>query len=405
MLTNNSYKRARLQVLHAIVLAPLYLVAWVVPRDKKLWVFGNRRGFVDNSRYLFEATSQLAHIKAVWLAHTPDLAKLLQQQGFNSCYMYSLRGVWTSITASVGVVSNGMNDLNWWTMGGMRIVQLWHGIPLKKIKLDNLRHTRHRLSRLSERIVMRASFWLQHVVSKGFDLVPACSEVDCRRLATGLGVDESRLRIVGSPRNAVILGRHYDEQKRSNEQSEYGVPDGGRKILFVPTWREASIEHDWWRDFNVEEWEAALAELDATLLIKAHPFSSHDAKSDGGMRRIRWVDPLADVNVLLPGIDLVVSDYSSIVYDFSLLGRPIVFFAPDLEVYEKTVGFYEPYSNFVQGEYCRSWEAVLHTVRDLFGSESEWSRNTERVLRIRERHYHFTDGADCARIIREIERL
>lgn len=394
-----------MQVLLAFALVPLYLISWLIPRKKHIWVFGNRKGFVDNPRYLFETASRRSNIKVVWLAHAPELARSIRQQGYSSEYKYSLRGIAISARAAVGVVCNGLNDLNRWTSGRMRVVQLWHGIPLKKIKLDYAPHAHARLSRTLDRVLMRMSFWLQRRLSKRYDLVIASSPIDAQRLSTGLGVSKSKVRILGSPRNAVILGSHFSNQRTNCDRPQYQCAMHEHTFLFAPTWREAGVEYDWWRDFNIAEWETALKDTNSILLIKAHPFSRHDVNGNIGTHRIRWIDSAADVNSILPNINLLISDYSSIIYDFALLGRPIVFFAPDLDLYSSTRGMYEPYADTIQGQHCSSWDEVLHTIRNVLTDPAIKAQYIERALLIRERHHRYTDGGDCSRILGEVERL
>ena len=70
-------------------------------------------------------------------------------------------------------------------------------------------------------------------------------------------------------------------------------------------------------------------------------------------------DRLADVTAVLAAIDLLVTDYSSIAYDFSLIGGPILFFAPDVEQYARRRGLYESYRTFSGGRYVTTWANVL----------------------------------------------
>jgi CDP-glycerol glycerophosphotransferase len=79
-----------------------------------------------------------------------------------------------------------------------------------------------------------------------------------------------------------------------------------------------------------------------------------------------------DVNLLLHGVDALVTDYSSAIYDYAVLDRPILFFAPDVDNYDQQGrGLYEPYEALTGGTFHRTWESLLGAIVESVTGESE----------------------------------
>ena len=103
---------------------------------------------------------------------------------------------------------------------------------------------------------------------------------------------------------------------------------------------------------------------DHVILVRRHPFIRQAAPSDPDLAGFAIdVSDHPDINELLLVSDLLVTDYSSVIYEFSLLGRPMVFFAPDLDAYEGERGFYFDYRTGVPGPVFETTEDVARYLR------------------------------------------
>jgi CDP-glycerol glycerophosphotransferase len=104
----------------------------------------------------------------------------------------------------------------------------------------------------------------------------------------------------------------------------------------------------------------------------------------------------------LPGIDLLITDYSSIAFDFALTGRPILFLAPDIAEYSTSRGLYEPYRDFSGRTEVTSWGALLDLLRSIDGDPSVEKKAREHANWLADRGHAFRDGKNTARVYDEI---
>ncbi len=401
---------------------PLYalgaLTTFLVPRSGRRWAFGSGIGLGEGSLALYrEARERLdPDIRLFWLATSDAELAEARELGLEAVAKHSARGFWTTLRSRVLVVTHGFGDVNRYATRGGFVAQLWHGIPLKKLHLDSPAAMRvsflpnHRLVR---GLIARA----YRMAGRGIALFPVASELVAPRIASAFGVPRDRIVVTGDPRDDVLLAgdpaTRREEARRALGQALGAGPLGGsRLVLYAPTWRDGAADPG---IPNAAEWDAVaewLERTDSVLLIRTHPLGLGDyvpgtRRSD----RIRMlpVDRLADVNPVLAGIDALVTDYSSITYDYALVGSqggggPIVFLAPDIELYARRRGLYENYRDFSGDRHVTSWEHVL-VLLDEAGTASETGVAIARHVEwLRSEHFDHFDAGATGRVLEEIAR-
>ncbi|MEG1243915.1 MAG: CDP-glycerol glycerophosphotransferase family protein, partial [Oscillospiraceae bacterium] len=105
-----------------------------------------------------------------------------------------------------------------------------------------------------------------------------------------------------------------------------------------------------------------------------------------------------DVSVLLCACDILISDYSSLIFEYSLLARPMIFYAYDLDEYDRERSFYYPYREFVPGEIVSDTNQIINAVENI-----EKSFDSERVLQFCQKFMSACDGQSTKRIIKWIK--
>jgi len=387
--------------------AAVFLASMITPRRPKRWVFGRKGMYGGNSRYLMEyVVEHHPEIECIWLAHSEGELEAARAAGVRAVLAKSWKGWWAALTAKVGIVSIGLEDVNRAATGGMSVVQLWHGLPLKKIGLDTPAISTVDAGILSKPLGRLIRF-IYHFMHSRYALCIAPSDLIGRRFQSAFGLSEDRVALTGEPNADIILGQGDNGQCslwQARMVEAFDLPASGKVVMYAPTWREDN-DFDLLPDSEtLDALEDVLKARNASLLLRAHYFN--DATDSAGRIRphIFFISSkeFPDVNYLLSGIDVIISDYSGILMDFSLLERPVIFFAPDLERYAAERGLYESYETFSGGKWVSEWPDLVRTLDQcLAGDDAEFR---ESARRLSARHNGKVDTNNRMRVYEEIRR-
>ena len=389
----NIFIRKCRRILFWLVGIPLKFYSRLHTKNKNLWVFGNIQGYRDNSRYLFEyVTKECADISAIWIANDEIELEKVHSKGGKAL----LRGSWDAKSAlacaRVGFLSVSLRDLSQPIDNRMLIVDLFHGIPLKKIGLDS--QTETVISQRFTWLNKLNTFLLRYSLNQ-YDIVISASKLCRKRFKSSFGLPEERIPVCGQPRVDLLYhGCQYPHEKERCKE----LPE--RFILYVPTWRESGKNPV---DFlKLQRWDEMLAESNYRLVIKLHPLTKSSTNQE---RQYAHIDFMTDTNIefthLLYHTDILITDYSSAMFDFSLLGRPIHIFAPDLEEYESTRGMYESIKE-LGGEIVYQTEVeLLNAVNKSIQSPDEFQKQAKQIA---DKYYDCFDGKNCERVVNCIKK-
>ena len=175
---------------------------------------------------------------------------------------------------------------------------------------------------------------------------------------------EKNLLPSGLPRNDELF--HVDEEIIKGKRRLLDIPEGKKVILYAPTWRDSNDlgkDYDMLVPINWEAWRKALSDT-YVLLIRTHPLTTKllNVEFDDF---IRDFSNYPDVNDLMIAADILISDYSSIIFDYSILGRPIICFGYDYDEYVKKRGFYFDLDKEFPSGIIRSEEEVLKLIQNM----------------------------------------
>ena len=204
---------------------------------------------------------------------------------------------------------------------GQYLLQTWHGTPIKKLLHDAPRAVTLRYRRLMDRQVPQ------------WDLLLAQSPQAGRRLQQALGY-RGPVRVGEYPRNVRLLG---GAEVRRRVRHELGIAPGQPVILYAPTWRESLRPSTGAAGCAAAHGPGPVGALDgprlAELLDAVVLMRSHHMNRAGCVPGMIDVSGYPSVEELMLAADILVSDYSSIFFDFALTGKPAVVYAPDLASY------------------------------------------------------------------------
>ena len=372
----------------------LFVVSLIWPRDNTLWVFGAKHGegFADNSKYLYLYTAtERSHIQAVWLSRNERVIEQLRSRGYEAYHADSIRGILANLRAGYAFVSHGVADVNKWCCGGATIVSLWHGVGLKTVGWD--------YGLKSDRLIPRL---YRHLVWRLFtkpDWVVVTSEAMVEPFVSAFRLDPERVLVAGYPRNDVLTGALpgyrfetddiYETCERLHEESTV--------FIYAPTYREETDQyiHD---HLDLDELDRRLVALDAYLIVKLHPWEEMTI-GDDEFSRIIPMSPQLDVYPLLKHTDALITDYSSIYFDYLLLDNPVIFYPFDLDEYRDSREFYLDYDRVTPGPVATDFEELLAAIEQVVETDTfSAERRTTR-----ERFVQDPDSTRCEQICDHFE--
>jgi CDP-glycerol glycerophosphotransferase len=385
-----------LQALLGVTLGNLvYLAACLVPRDRKLWLFGawNGRKYLDNPKYVFRFVREHAsEIRAVWICKDRKLCMELRQAGLPAEYCYGFRGAICQLRAGLAVYTHSAS----WEFApfllGHRVlrVQTWHGIPIKKIGYDDERSgNAHRRAALT-RFVFRYD-------DDRHDLVIAASEEEKRRYKTAFNVNEKDIRVTGSPRNDALLqsARRHDLSPRSR-----------KKAIYMPTYRgNVGSEFQLFAEssFDFAAADRACEIMGVDLYVKLHPvqsFRADDRKALDRARVLHAIDGVGDIYERIGEFDILITDFSGIYFDFLITGRPIVMAPIHFERYlAQDRSLYYSYYELCPDEPCHTWADVLHRLQTLAAVTFVPG---ERYRKLQQQFHRYLDDGAAGRVTAEL---
>ena len=200
---------------------------------------------------------------------------------------------------------------------------------------------------------------------------------------------------LGIPRTDLFFGEAA-AAAAGEVRRRYGLPDDRRIVLYAPTFRGDRVTAARFSDdLDLGALERELGD-DHLLLLRLHPFvRGRRPIGDGLSDFVIDVSDHPDINALMLASDVLVTDYSSAIFEFALLDRPMAFFAPDLAQYEHERGFYVDYRSWVPGPIFETSDALAAWLRS-------GRVDTERVRRFRAESFEVADGQATRRIVEEV---
>ena len=282
------------------------------------------------------------------------------------------------------LIANTHTDIVWTKREDAVYLQTWHGTPLKRIHWDVLWAPEGRLERLSHDVAR----W-SYLISPNHVSTPLL-----RRAFRY----EGEVLETGYPRNDVLSAPDRDEI-RAAVRAELGIPAGRRVVLYAPTWRDDEVfaggQDEFRLAFDVDAFAEQLGD-DHVLLLRLHYMLTGRLRA-AEHPAVRDVSFYGDISRLYLAADVLVTDYSSTMFDFAVTGRPILLYTYDLSDFADRVrGFYFDLAPVAPGPLLSTTQEVLDALRDL---PAVGDRHAERYARFRKRFCHFEDGHASDRVL------
>ncbi len=253
-------------------------------------------------------------------------------------------------------------------------IQLWHGIALKKMGLDV--QNNENLSRLDH--------------TRDWDWLVSSSEYEASTLKSSSGCT-CDIKILGNPRTDAL----YEKKDTEKIKRNLGITGDKKIVLYAPTFRVDELLKE-----KIElELPSVLSE-NFTLIIKLHPYISEKINNESLPDGVINASNYLDINDLIDISDIVITDYSSVFFDSSLMNKPTVFYAYDYEKYAKERnGFYLDYKKDLPGPVAYTKEELE---RIFLNIDENIEKYSAKLPDFNKKFNFMNDGKVCKRISDEL---
>ncbi len=223
----------------------------------------------------------------------------------------------------------------------------------------------------------------------------ASSSHVARFYAEAFGMTKGTVYPTGVPRTDVFFNDDYKRETRQRMFEEIPLAKGKRVILFAPTFRGNGAKSGRYPMNMIDMPKVAkmCRDTNSIFIFKMHPFVHNPVVIPE-----EYSDVIIDctsyreINDMLFFTDLLITDYSSVVYEASTLNIPMLFYAYDLEEYISKRDFYEPFETFVPGKIVQDFDSMMTAIYD--GDFEQ-----EKVEPFCQRNFEFRDGGSTDRVI------
>ncbi|QXN87707.1 CDP-glycerol glycerophosphotransferase family protein [Tetragenococcus halophilus] len=353
------------------------ITATIFPVRKDVVLFESFNGKLpsDNPYAIYqELVKQTDKANLYWGIKKVHIKEAKQQfPDLNLVPRFSVKWLWLTTRANFWVFNSRMP--NWLKKNkGTIYIQTWHGTPLKKLGADiqDVAMPGTSTEQYKNNFILEASRW---------DYLIAPNEYSEKIFKQAFQFQNNILEI-GYPRNDELVNNKNNQKLQDGLKEKIIGKKNGRVILYAPTWRDDYFikkgSYKFYMPFSLEKMVKCLGQ-DDTLIIRPHYLVGDSIDIKGYEDRVKVCMDEA-INDLYLISDLLITDYSSVMFDFAILQRPMLFYPYDMAHYkEKLRGFYLDY-NEVPGPIAEDEEKLYEFIRNFVsqGQFSGYDRKKER---------------------------
>ncbi|MCX7986904.1 MAG: CDP-glycerol glycerophosphotransferase family protein [Bacteroidales bacterium] len=382
----------------------IYIFSFLFVRNKNKWVFGSYGGFNDNSKYLFlYIIKNHPKIKAIWIYEKKHSQQFINFP-FKAYYQWSIKGLYHCLTAKVYIFSAYSKEINFFTSGGAILFNLWHGIGIKKIEflIDSGPLKKNFQFNLQ-------NLWKYPWIFRKPDYVLSTSSYTSDNFfAPAFRIKKNQCIEIGYPRCDILFltqsqiiqyVKQFEKKDMMNlllKTKEYN-----EIYIYMPTWREDNKNFVVNAKIDFEKINELVRTQKSLFLIKLHVNSNLDLDNYSKLSNIIFLPTNLDVYPLLPFTTCLITDYSSVYFDYLLLKKRIILFPFDYEQYilrNRSMLF--DYNDTMIGEKVFNFDSLLDCI-------SKPKRKISYNLQIEKfwNNYHGNASYRCTEFLKKLLKI
>ena len=380
-----------MKILKQLLLSYYKLLTKMLPINHRIILFESNMGrnYTGNPRAIYEEMVRLGldrkyrcyFILEDIKVKIPGSAKIIKRNRFRYFYYFAIAGIWISDTRFPKYIIKRRDTI---------YIQTWHGTPLKKLALD------------LEAVYMSGESSLEDYKRNFYnnvqtwDYLVSQNKYSTEIFKKAFGFEKKILEI-GYPRNDILYRRNKKEEIRTIKE-ELGLPLDKRIILYAPTWRDNEYYSNGIYKFNTGlDFPLLMEQMkeDTVWLVKYHYLIKDSIDWSAYKGFLYEFDKSYDISLLYLVSDMMVTDYSSVMFDYSILKRPMFFYCYDLcEYKDKLRGFYFDIFKEAPGPVVQTTEDLIQAIK-----EYDYELYIERYEAFIEKYNHADDGNASRKII------
>lgn len=360
--------------------------------DSHIWLFSSTDNshYNYNSRYLFEYVKEnLPEITPLFVINDPELRNSLSSKYGKQYFIEteSIQGIRQALSAGVWFTSAGLPAYGTGLHKKRLIINLWHGVPLKKIAL------------LDPNLKKAARIYFKKIFSENYTCILTTSHELIPLMTRSFAVSEDKIKVWGQPRNDGLFQKN--DCREILGQLFPDLPEYTKTVLYAPTFRDyGQVQLFPFKDFDQKQLEAFLEEKNMLLFIRTHVAEQGSAAPYLG-KRIRFLgnEQAEDVTGILNIFDCLITDYSSIYIDYLLTDKPMIFLPYDRQQYLDGRGMNFDYDDVTPGPKPETFNDFLDA---LSPKEDFWKSERTRVNRLFNEIQHPCAADICNKVLKMI---
>ena len=324
-----------------------------------------------------------------WITKNKNLVKDLKRKNLPVLYLYSLKGFISLIRANFLLTTHGSFDVSFYFYlpGKFIHIQTWHGTPLKKI---GVKYTPTKNNFYSN--VLFKPYYFKD--NQSWNLILSTSNELIEIYADAF--ENKKIKVLGYPRIDVF----FDKQLiYHNYDDKLKLGNFEKIFLCCPTFRDIPNPHPLFSYEFLVELNTFFKKLNYVLLIKSHVYENLKINSKNLSNILDVSDKIDDIQELLIYADVLITDYSSVVFDFVLLDKPVIFYCYDFDEYlKKSRKMYFDYFTEFPGPFAKSESELFEYIKkinDIF----ETKEYHDKYIRFKNKFNTFSDGNSCGRLL------
>ena len=380
------------QLIKNITIQLYKVLTYLIPTDKKIIIFqsSNGRNYTGNPRYIYEemvCQGLDEEYECIWFLfdtsiEIPGRCKKIRNNYFPYFWYLMRAGFW---------VFDSRQPLYCRKKKSVTYIQTWHGTPLKKLALDMDRMDMGGSTDIND-------YHRQFLVTcKDWDYLISQNNFSTEIFRSCFAFKDRPILEIGYPRNDILI-RDNKKDKIIEYKKMLGLPLDKKIILYAPTWRnnEYSVKgkYKFASKLNFDKAQKELSD-EYIFIVKYHYLVSDKIDWSPYEGFVYTFDETKDIAWLYLVSDMMITDYSSVMFDYSLLKRPMLFFAYDLQDYKENLrGFYFDFVEEAPGPISRDTNQLINDIKSY--EPLKWE---DKYQTYSNKYNHVDDGHASEKVI------